>query len=103
VAGVHYQEARAWVGGIVTDEQLGLLSLAPVDPTPVKAWSKERGGGGFLYRTATRFGRIWPASDGRWSANRRPEPYITKNPQWEGPMTFKDRAEAEAWVERRTT
>jgi len=80
-------------------EQLGFLAAPPTPTEPPAAWSKERGGGGFIYRTATRFGRIWPVSDGRWSANRRPDPYIHKNPQWEGPMTFKDRSAAETWVE----
>ena len=84
----------------MSDEQLGLLpSAAPTEPL-ASAWSKERGGGGFLYQTETRFGRIWPVGDGRWCANRRPEPFVFKEPKWEGPMTFKERRDAEVWVEQ---
>lgn len=80
--------------------QLELLPDAtPPEPTVVKAWNKERGGGGFIYRTESRFGRIWQANDGRWFANRRPEPYFHKDPKWES-GTFTDKSAAETWVEQ---
>lgn len=80
-------------------DQLDLLA-EPTEPTaPTALWTKERGGGGIIYRTETRFGRIWNAPDGTWRANRRPEPYAPKNPRWEGPEMFHDRSAAEAWVE----
>ena len=85
---------------IVDDDQLGLLApAAPAEASTVKAWTKERGGGGFIYRTETRFGRIWQAHDGRWFASRRPEPYVQKDAKWES-GTFKDKSSAETWVEQ---
>ena len=84
----------------MSDDQLDLPSAATTEPIVAAAWSKERGGGGLLYRTETRFGRIWQIADGRWCANRRPEPYIHKAPKWEGPTTFVDKKAAETWVEQ---